>query len=384
MPRTRILARVQRWWPVATVGLGLAAVALLLGLPSPVRSSAGSSRVPAQAGAPSGQVLSSVWPAARPFTFSGVLPDGSAYVPAVVLDATTSVGRATSPDQSRVSLVVLTGGIGRVVQTALIDQGGLIDGITVAQDTEIYWMLTTPDMAGRVSTGLWSAAVSGGPARLVTADVGLPTLDGSKYGLQVVNGRLWWASTSSPDQTDRTELRSIALAGGLAGGPVSVRTIPGAWTMSRWPWLVTSPAAVSAGIPVRRYDATTDATQIVAVAAGTSVECGPVWCVTAPGDTVTLFHPDGSDTRRISTGRTLPALVDVALADRFEPLLAPASANPDSGLTVLRLYDTVTGRTALVDRGVNQVGGDEDFLWWATGDSEAVAWHAVDLRTLTP
>jgi hypothetical protein len=324
--------------------------------------------------------LSSVWPAARPFTFSGVLPDGSAYVPAVVIDATTSVGRATSPDQSRTSLVVRTGGAARVVQTALIDQGGLIDGITVAQDTEIYWMLTAPDATGRARVALWSAAVSGGPARLVTADVGLPALAGSKYGLQAVDGRLWWASTSGPDQTDRTELRSVA----LAGGPVTVRTIPGAWTMSRWPWLVTSPAAGAAGTLIRRYDVATGATQTVPAAAGTSVGCGPVWCLTAPGDAVTLFHPDGSDIRRIATGRTLPALVDVALADRFAPLLAPASANPDSGLTVLRLYDTVTGRTVLVDWGVNQVGGDDDFLWWATGDSEAVAWHALDLRTLTP
>jgi membrane-bound inhibitor of C-type lysozyme len=28
-------------------------------------------------------------------------------------------------------------------------------------------------------------------------------------------------------------------------------------------------------------------------------------------------------------------------------------------------------------------GGRGDYLWWSTGDNETLAWHGLDLRTLT-
>src|SRR5207237_4898034 len=83
-----------------------------------------------------------------------------------------------------------------------------------------------------------TAPRAGGPARQLTADVGAPGFSGSGYDVQVVGDRLVWAGTRA-GAAEQTELRSIP----LAGGPVTVRVVPGAWALSAWPWLVTAPGA---------------------------------------------------------------------------------------------------------------------------------------------
>ena len=306
-----------------------------------------------------------------------MLEDGSTYTPVLVLDAGTSIGRALSADGQRAMLVVVAGSGSRVVQSALLGQGGVFDGITVVAD-RLFWMRTGED-AGQVTVSLWSAALSDGPATRLSTDVGLPVFYGSQYSMQAVAGRLYWASTTVPGQVDRTQVCSIA----LTGGPVTRREVAGAWTLSAWPWLVTSPAVP--GGPVALHDLTTNSSVPVRVPADGAVSCSPVWCRVTRVDPVLsngidLVHPDGSGLRRIAAGDATQVTVDVALRDRFDLLL---DASGDTGrLTMLRVYDLVRGQAVLLDPSANGAGGRGDFVWWATGDHETLTWHALDLRTL--
>ena len=48
-------------------------------------------------------------------------------------------------------------------------------------------------------------------------------------------GRVYWTATALASGGEpATEVRSVP----VEGGPVEVRTEPGEWSLSRWPWLV--------------------------------------------------------------------------------------------------------------------------------------------------
>jgi hypothetical protein len=370
-----------RAYPWLVVGVGLALIGVLLALPSPARPVRGPASGPASAPAalvPSGPTLGSVWPAARAVPIPGMLADGSAYTPVLVLDASTSVGRALSADGLHTMLVVVAGTGSRVVQSALVREGGLFDGITVAAD-RLYWMRTQED-AGQVTVSLWSAALSGGPAAQLSADVGVPVFYGSQYSMQAVGGRLYWAAVTTPGQVDRTQVCSIA----LTGGPVTRREVAGAWTLSAWPWLVTSPAVPDG--PVALYDLATNRSTPVNLPADGTVSCSPQWCRVDNRDPVLgtgidLVHPDGSGRRRIAGGDATEVTVDVVLRDRFELVLDAAGTS--GTLTMLRIYDLARGQAVLLDPTARGANGRDGFVWWATGDQETLTWHALDLRMLT-
>src|SRR5204862_239150 len=83
--------------------------------------------------------------------------------PAVVLDATASVGMIASADgqQTDLALVPATGPP-RILQSQSVSDGGSFDGITATAD-RIYWMHTLADTDGQAKTSLWTASRSGGP-----------------------------------------------------------------------------------------------------------------------------------------------------------------------------------------------------------------------------
>jgi hypothetical protein len=364
-----------RWLPVSAA---LVLIGVLVALPAPRRMAA----VPAPAASArsgaggSGGAdlpgLAGTWPRARPLALPDP-PDGSVFSPQLVLSATTTVGVATSPDGRQAALVAASAdGRTRVVQTAA---GGLFQGVMLAAG-RLYWMLTAADASGRVGVGLWSAAPDGGPAVLLTSDVGLPLLPGPGQGMPVMGGRLYWTATQAggarlgPPQGP-TQLRSVA----LSGGPVQVRTVPGVWTMSGWPWLVTAP---DTGAAPARYDLDHSLATAVAVPAGyRQVSCGPAWCVAVGDAGVELVRPDGSDPRPLPGAGSTPATGEVVLVNRYAPLLSPAGAGRR-----LVLYDITAHRLVVVASAVTDAGSDGRYLWWSTGDHEALRWHGLDLESL--
>ncbi len=355
------------WYAGVAVTAALVLVAVLLLLPPPHRT-----RSAAPPGLPT---LQSVWPAARPFPIPAVLDDGSRYHPKRILDPATSLGTADSADGRQVSLVLVSGGRSRVLQSEPVDRAGLFQGLLGAGD-RLFWMLTATDAAGRPTVGLWSAARSGAAPALLTADVGLPLMLGSSYDLQLVAARLYWVAT--PAAADRTELRSVA----VAGGPVSVETIAGRWAISAWPWLVSAPSTT--GAPVRLYNVATRATVAVRAPAHEPLACSPVWCRILPADSVSgalrLVRPDGSDLHPVGPAGALPVGADVAVGDRFTAMQVPPNG---SGLGArLVLHDIPARRDVLVAPVATNAYANASYLWWSTGDNETLAWYGLELHTL--
>lgn len=204
-----------------TVSAALALIGLLLARPTPTHHD------PAVAGT---ATLDSGWPAARPFTIPAVLPDGSAYTPAIVLDAGTSVGVSARTDRQYTDLTEVTAtGPPRLLQTQLATDAGSFDGITATAD-HLYWMHTLSDPTSQTHTTLWTADRAGGPARQVSADVGNPILTGSGYDVQPVGNHLYWAATRpatpprpncvpSPSTAEPWRWRSSTAPGPCRHGP---------------------------------------------------------------------------------------------------------------------------------------------------------------------
>jgi hypothetical protein len=370
-------AGTGRRWVGVVAGLGL--VAVLLVLPAPLRRPPTASAGPVAAAGPAALSLKAAWPGATVFSLPALFADGSTYLPQTLLDATSSIGLATTADAARSSLVIVgPGGQPRVLDTALVNDGASFDAVTLTGDA-VYWMRTVNDAVGHARVSLWTARRSGGPSRELSPDVGAPLFSGSAYDMQVVGDRLYWlAGTASPAST---ELRSIA----PTGGRVTVRTVPGAWTMAAWPWLVTAPSAT--GTPVELSNVDTGARVPVHAPTNKMVTCSPTWCrliadnATQAGATE-LVHPDGTDLRPIGDQNAIAIASDVALRQRFEPLMTTLNSANSTTVSRLDLYDIALRRTVLIEPAVTNAAAKGDYLWWSTGDNETLAWHALDLRTL--
>jgi hypothetical protein len=368
---------MSHWRRWLAVGAGVVVIALVLWLPGPKRpSNAGANQA---SGGPS--TLSSVWPGAHPFAIQATFPDGSAYTPAVVLDENTSVGVIASADGQRTDLALVpASGPPRVLQSQSVTDGGSFDGITASAD-RVYWMHTISDASGHAQVSLWTAPRIGGSSARLVANVGAPVFFGSEYDVQVVGDRLEWAA-SRPGQPNQTELRSIP----LAGGPVATQVVPGTWALSRWPWLVTAPSATDQ--PSRLRNVETGAETTVRVPPNKQVTCSPVWCRMIPNNAAEptetdLIRPDGSDKRVVGDAKAAAIASDVALRDRFEVLMTMVTTTGRLAVSKLALYDIAARRTVQIDGAATNAGARGDFLWWSTGDNETLAWHGLDLRTLT-
>jgi hypothetical protein len=99
---------------------------------------------------------------------------------------------------------------------------------------------------------------------------------------------------------------------------------------------------------------------------------------------IDVVRPDGTQRRRVGDANSSAIADDVALRDRFEVLATPVpTSSPAIVIESLRLYDIRQRRSVLVVPAASNAGARGDYVWWSTGDNETLAWHGLDLRSLT-
>ncbi|MDQ7909954.1 hypothetical protein RB614_36200 [Phytohabitans sp. ZYX-F-186] len=319
-----------------------------------------------------------VWPHARRADVPGVLSGGGTFRPTFFLDERASVGAASDPDAGEVRLVLrAAGGTVRVLRRLPATAAPQYAGF-VRAGGQLVWAESVAGPDGSTRTELWRAELAGGAPRRITADTGRVRFFGSEHDVVVASGRVYWTSVA-PGGRDATQVRSVP----LGGGRVEVRTEPGAWVLSRWPWLA---SAGSSGRARLRSLATS---RVVTVDAGGDMldRCGPTWCrvfvLTGGGVRSELMRPDGSDRQRVADDATTTPIVDVAVLDRFEVLCSGTSALAAAiGGRRLLVYDLVADRLVRVADAAVGVFYRGGVLWWSTGTGPRTAWHALDLRTV--
>jgi hypothetical protein len=309
------------------------------------------------------------WPGTRIATVDPAMPDGPLFTPALFLDATTVIGTAPTPSGAQVRLVLRTGDAApRELRRVSLDGNPQFEAFAAAGD-EIVWAESGDGRPARI----WAANRAGGAARMLTADTGEAVFNGTQYDLVVADGRVHWAAAGGKgDQA--TEIRSVA----LAGGPVAVRTEPGQWSQTAWPWLTDDTEN-------RLRNTATGRDTEIATAGPDQVTCSPVWCrvMVLGGDglaRIDLMHPDGSARRRIAGGGAQAAITDVAVLDRFEILAEPGPDTDLTGTAALLVYDVATGNTVVVAQAADGAFSRGGMLWWSTGDDDTITWHTLDLR----
>jgi hypothetical protein len=348
------------------LGVALAASALLLVLPTIERKAP-----------PAPPTTAAVaWPHAQSATVPAVLPDGTPYQPGVFLDARTSVGSAPSPDHRYLRLV-LRSGTGAAKELRRVPQVQHVSFRAFTRDGDVLAWMEQSD-GGRLQ--VWTVNLRDGtPARELTADTGTAVFVSSQYDLLVAGGRVHWTA-SPPGQRGVTEVRSVA----LDGGPVDVRTEPGTWRLSAWPWLVDGDTEQVS--TTRAKNLSTGRTIPVAGTARQTIDCSPSWCqvitLTSQGYNIALRHPDGTAQVPVAVGKTLPAVVDVAALNRFALLAGIGPYSDLTGTTQLLAFDLATRRTIEVSPAARTVGYNGGVLWWSTGTQDSPVWHTIDLRTV--
>jgi hypothetical protein len=327
--------------------------------------------------------LAQTWPAARPSDSPGRLPDGATYTPLLYLDPQASIGSAPTTDKTSVRVLVRTGaGQPRELHRVAADRNPQFAGMVSSGDA-VVWTESTADATGHADTRLWKADWrTATPAVALTTDTGDAIFFNSQYDLVVADGRVYWAAAGRSAQVV-TEVRSVA----LAGGKVDVRSVPGAFSLSAWPWLV-SAGSGQAG-PVDLLDLVSGRRVRVPAAQTELLTCTPAWCrvlvISGSGGParVDLMRVDGTARRRMAGARASAATADVALLDRFEVLSQNGSTGSPASSQQLMLYDAAKDRIVAVSQGVGVVSARGGVLSWSTGDNEALVWHALDLRTLS-
>jgi len=327
--------------------------------------------------------LTSAWPEASIVDSPARLSDGAIFTPLYHLDAATTVGTAPTEDRKAVRLVQ-RGGEGaarelrRLPEPATPQFGGF-----TSSGNDLIWAEATVAANGRGETVIWKMDWRSGAAPVaLTSDTGDVVFFNSQYDIVVADGVVHWvAAARTADPV--TEVRSVP----LAGGKVSVQRVTGTFALSVWPWLVS--AGTGQNAPVQLRDIGSGRTLTVPSQPSELVTCAAAWCrvLVLAGDAgparLDLMRPDGTDRRRVAGGQVSASVTDVAILDRFEVLSQAGRDGSPTSSQVLMLYDLAKRRTVTVDTGVGMVLCRGGVLWWSTGDNEALAWHAVDLRTLT-
>ena len=320
---------------------------------------------------------STAWPHAQRADIPGNLPDGPVFTPSLFLDAHTAVGTAPSPDARSSRLLIREAdGRTRELRRLPVSSDPVFDTVTAAGDT-IAW--TERVASGNVQ--IWAADRRGGgrPRRLVT-DAGHVLFYASPYDLVIADGRIQWAAAPSSGRPV-TEIRSVR----LTGGPVSIRTEPGEWGLTAWPWLTDGNAQPTGTTRLRNLATGRDVK--IQTSGAELATCTPTWCrvtVMSGGGVarIDLMHPDGSARRRIAGGTAGEAVPDVAVLDRFEILAQPEPYSDMTGTEALLVYDIATRRTVNVSAAVTGAGYGSGVLWWSTGNQDSIVWHTLDLRTV--
>ncbi|HEV7710436.1 MAG TPA: hypothetical protein VGP16_19730 [Asanoa sp.] len=323
--------------------------------------------------------VQAVWPQARRATVPGVLTDGAPYSPAYFLDEQTSAGTALDPAGKSVRLVLRAAdGRVRVLRRLPVSAGPQYAGFNRVGG-RLVWAESVTGEGGSVRTTLWQVDLSDGAPRQITGDTGQVVFLGSDYDIVAESGRLYWTARA-PGSQAATEVRSVA----IDGGPVEVRTQPGLWALSRWPWLA-SPSS-SGRARLRSID--TDRVVDVDAAGDVLDQCGPTWCrvyVLSGEDPVLseLMRPDGSERLRVADDGATASIVDVAPLDRFEVLSETSTAlGAAVGGERLLVYDLNAKRSILVAEAATSVSYRSGVLWWSTNALGRLSWHTLDLRTV--
>ena len=325
---------------------------------------------------PGGRISAAqAWPKAQRADLPGSLADGPLFTPAVFLDTKTAVGTAPSPDARSVRLIFRSadGGV-RELERLPAEDNPVFDSFAVAGD-QVIWTQSTQ----KVPLQIWAADVrAGGAARRLTTETGNAVFYGTQYDLVVAEGRVFW--TAAPGRSEVTEIRSVP----LTGGPVRIRTEPGEWSLTAWPWLRDDAANQSGTTRLRNMSTGRDVD--VRFSAGELTTCSPAWCVVmVMNDTglvrIDLMHPDGSARRRIAGGGAQAAVTDVAILDRFEILSEAGPGSDLTGTAGLVVFDISSGRTVALSAAADGAYTRNGMLWWSTGGPDNAVWHSLDLRT---
>jgi hypothetical protein len=170
----------------------------------------------------------------------------------------------------------------------------------------------------------------------------------------------------------------------LAGGAVAVRSEPGSWTLSAWPWLTDGSDQTSTA-RLRNLETKQD---VEVNGSGTELlTCGPTRCrVAAVGvggiAPLELMRHDGSARRTITDGAATPLGTDVAILDRFELLFETRTGADRANAAALLVYDLVADRLVEVSPAVDGAFSRAGVLWWSIEKDDGTLWHTVDLRTV--
>ncbi len=368
----------SRWRAGVGLLVALAVVGFALALPDP-RPTGPDPGAPADADPNS---LAGVFPAAKPWTFSGELPGGRSYQPFLIVDRTTSIGLTTNSDATRSTLIVRVGDEIRVLhQVGGAQLPSTVAAVTLHGD-DLFWLETGEDADGARMTTLWRAGLRGGePSRLATDASDVRYVD-SAFDLQVADGALHWAA-AAPGRADAGEVRSVS----IKGGPVRVRRLTHPYALTAWPWATTSGTGRPG--PVEMLNLDTGARRTIPAGPKEILDCSPVWCrittlVNQGRDlTVDVKRVDGTGRRAIGGITRTPLNTDVALLDRFEVLSSPVSTSAIASSVRLSLHDLRDDRVVTLESAASDgFGSRSGFVWWSTGDNETVQWHVLDLREL--
>ncbi len=180
------------WFGLAGLAVALVAGAVLLWQ--------GPAKPPAAAGP---LTLERVWPAAKPVTYPGQLPDGTGYLPLHQLDTGTSVGIAPSVEGTQVRLVLRRsdGGI-REMRTVPQNRNPQFGGFTSGSG-QLVWYESTIEPDGTGQTWLWRVdPQASDPPVSLTADTGDAVFFNSQYDLVIAEA----PSTGPPSAARRPAL----------------------------------------------------------------------------------------------------------------------------------------------------------------------------------
>ena len=304
--------------------------------------------------------------------FPGNLADGPIFKPGLFLDARTAVGVAPTPagDELRLVLRASDGKITEIRRRPLA-QNPVFDSFTT-DGTTIAW---TESAAAR--TEIWAASADGTEARRLSADTGNFLGYGSAYDLVIAEGAAHWAAAAG---ADRTEIRSVP----LAGGATTTSEQDGVWSLTAWPWLVNGAGDQTGATRLRNPVTGRDVE--VRTSGAELATCGPVLCrvlVVAAGDLAGIdeMRPDGGDRRRIAGPEASAALVDGAVLDRFEVLGRERPDSATTGTEGLVVHDLTEGVTTELSAAAESASSRNGVVWWSTGGLDDTVWHTIDLRT---
>ncbi|WP_127504678.1 hypothetical protein [Actinoplanes solisilvae] len=347
---------------IVSLGIALGAAALLLGAPKPEEPP------------PPPPSVALAWPAAQKATITADLPDGTAYEPLVFLDARTSIGSAPSRDEKFLRLVKRgPGDTVRELRRLPLAQNPSFLSPAVSGDT-VVWAENTS--AGQE---MWAAdSRTGRQIRKLTADTGDSRFYQSQYDLVVAGERVHWVAA---EPSSGTEIRSVA----LTGGPVEVRTVPGNWALTDWPWMVDGLADM-AGAGRMRNLVTGEERPMPLTRRGTTA-CTPLWCRAVSLDAdgypkIEIVRTDGTDRQQVARRTARTIISDVAVLGRFEVYSQVTAASELTGRDELLIFDIETNRHVRASPEAGDVRYRNGVLWWSAGTANSFVRHVLDLRTV--